>query len=87
VDNSCGSAASGNKTESASGAGTQRLSWPSRIVFLVSSIYFFPTLLAAALEIKGYKRKSEEAWIWMGLGAIFWMGLLVLISLLQHFSK
>jgi hypothetical protein len=65
----------------------QRLSWPSRIVFLVSSLYFFPTLLAAALELKGYKRKSEEAWIWMGLGAIFWMSLLVLISLLQHFSK
>jgi hypothetical protein len=38
------------------------LSLPARIAFFVSPIGFFPILFAAALEVKGYTRKSSEAW-------------------------
>jgi hypothetical protein len=56
------------------------LSWPARIAFLVFSISLVPIIVAVALQIKGYKQKSSDAWKWMGLGVAFWVGLYILTA-------
>jgi hypothetical protein len=64
----------------------QPLSWPARIAFLFSSIGIVPILFALSFESKGYKQKSSDAWKWMGLGVLFWVGLSVL-SIVSMISK
>ena len=55
------------------------------IFILLSSITVLPVLFApavlfaAALEVKGYKRKSLDAWSWMAVGAIIWFGIFVIL--------
>src|SRR5262245_47028118 len=65
---------------------SQPLSWPARAAFFILPIGTLPIMLlivvAWSLRLKGYKRKSSEAWKWMGLGIAFWIGLVILIFVL-----
>ena len=58
------------------------LSWPGRIAFSFLSVSLVPMFVAVALQIKGYKQKSSDAWRWMGLGVVFWVGLYILFAVI-----
>ena len=66
---------------------SQPLSWPARIAFFVLPVGALSIMIlivvAWSLQSKGYKRKSSEAWKWMGLGIVFWIGLVILVVILS----
>jgi len=65
----------------------QPLSWPARIAFFILPFGTWSIMLfvfaAWSLQVNGYKRKSADAWRWMGLGVLFWIGLIALVLLLS----
>jgi hypothetical protein len=77
----------GTKRSKEAELASQPLSWQGRIAFFVLSISLLPVFFASGLESKGYKRKSSEAWSWMCLGAIFWMGVFLFPGLFRLLGK
>ena len=70
---------------------SQPLSWPARVAFFALPIGVVPIILlmvvASSLGSKGYQRKSSEAWKWMGLGIVFWIGLIILTLVLRFLNR
>ncbi len=65
---------------------SQPLSWPARIAFFILPVFSWPILVFVAwfLAAKGYRQKSSDAWAWMGLGLASWIGLIVVLVVLQR---
>jgi len=64
---------------------SQPLSWPARVAFFILPVVGWPIMVFVAwfLGTRGYRQKSSEAWKWMGLGMPFWIGLVVVLFVLQ----
>ena len=62
---------------------SQPLSWPARVTFFILPVVTYSWLImvfvALSLGTRGYRRKSSEAWKWMGLGIVFWIGLIIIL--------
>src|SRR5262249_12619761 len=65
---------------------SQPLSWPGLAAFLILPVvgvgWPIMALIAWSLGTRGYRQKSSEAWKWMGLGIVFWIGLIILLAVL-----
>jgi hypothetical protein len=68
---------------------SQPLSWPARIAFLILAGGSLPIMVFVALSLRtrGYRQKSSEAWKWMGLGIVLWIGLIILLAVLGSLSS
>ena len=64
---------------------SQPLSWPARMAFFILPVVGWPVMAFIALSFatRGYWQKSSEAGKWMGLGIVFWIGLVVILVVLQ----
>jgi len=65
---------------------SQPLSWAARVAFFLLPVFGWPILafVAWCLGTRGYRQKSSEAWTWMGLGLASWIGLIVVLVVLQR---
>ena len=63
---------------------SQPLSLPGRAAFFMFPVIGFGlpimALVAWSLEARGYRQKSSEAWICMGLGIAHWIGLIIIFA-------
>ncbi len=59
----------------------QPLSWSARVAFFILPVFGWPILafVSWSLGTRGYRQKSSDAWKWMGLGIVFWIGLIVVL--------
>jgi hypothetical protein len=67
---------------------SQPLSWPARVTFFILAGVSWPIMVFIALSLgtRGYRKKSSEAWKWMGLGIAFWIGLIILFAVIGSLS-